>query len=114
MLCLALKNEDAIDWVNWSIHIDQLDGDSTRFYLCLQSLLEIEEDEDRNIEDFSDSLKLLFDEQTLSDCMKVISGEDNFFGLHSPGLCLDGFETHKKLLEGYKKLHLAKQNNWKK
>ncbi len=114
MLCLALKNEDAIDWVNWSIHIDQLDSDSTRFYLCLQALLEIEADEERDLEDFSDSLKLLFDKKTLNDCMNVISGKENFFGLHSPGLSLDGFETHKKLLDGYRKLHLAKQNNWKK
>ena len=114
MLCLALKNEDAIDWVNWSIHIDQLDIHATRFYRCLQSLLEINEDSERNIEEYNDSLKLLYDEQTLSDCMKVISGEENFFGLHSPGLSLEGFVTHQKLLEGYKKLHLAKQNNWKK
>jgi len=63
---------------------------------------------------YAASLKLLFDEQTLSDSMNVISGKENFFGLHSPGLSLDGFETHKKLLDGYKKLHLAKQNNWKK
>jgi len=114
MLCLALKNEEAIDWVNWSIHIDQLDINATRFYSCLQSLLEINADSERHIEEYTDSLKLLFDEQTLANCMKVISGEENFFGLHSPGLSLDGFATHQKLLEGYKKLHLAKQNNWKK
>ncbi len=114
MLCLALKNEDAIDWVNWSIHIDQLDITSTRFYMCLQALLEINDDAERNLEDYTDSLKQLFDEQTLSNGINVISGEENFFGLHSPGLSLDGFETHEKLLQGYKKLHLAKLNNWKK
>jgi len=114
MLCLALKNDEAIDWVNWSIHIDQLDGDSTRFYLCLQALLEINEDDERNIDDYTDSLKLMFEQQTLSNCINVISGDENFFGLHSPGLSLEGFVTHQKLLDGYKKLHLAKQNNWKK
>jgi len=114
MLCLALKNDEAIDWVNWSIHIDQLDNDSTRSYLCLQALLEIDEDTERRFEDYNDSLKLLFGEQTLADCMRVISGEENFFGLHSPGLSLDGFSTHQKLLDGYKKLHHAKLNNWKK
>ncbi|MFV2005344.1 MAG: 30S ribosomal protein S12 methylthiotransferase accessory factor YcaO, partial [Gammaproteobacteria bacterium] len=114
MLCLALKNDEAIEWVNWSIHIDQLDKNSARFYLCLQALLEINSDAQRNLDDFTDSLKLMFDEQTLSDCLDVISGKENFFGLHSPGLSLDGFITHQKLLEGYKKLHLAKQNNWHK
>jgi len=112
MLCLALKNDEAIEWVNWSIHIDQLDKNSARFYLCLQALLEINSDAQRELEDYTDSLKLMFGEQTLSDCLDVVSGKENFFGLHSPGLSLDGFITHQKLLDGYKKLHLAKQNNW--
>ena len=69
-------------------------------------------DDQRHLNDYSDSLKLLFAEKTLENCLDVISGKQSFFGLHSPGLSLEGFNTHKKLLEGYKKLHLAKQNNW--
>ena len=112
MLCLALKNDEAMEWVNWCLHIDQFGSDATRFYLCLQALLEIDMDQQRQLEDYTDSLKLMFGEQTLADCLDVISGKENFFGLHSPGLSLDGFVTHQKLLDGYKKLHLAKQNNW--
>lgn len=114
MLCLALKSDDAIDWVSWSIHIDQLDENSTRFYICLQALLEIELDQQRKLEDYLDSFKLMFDEQTLNNCYDVITGKENFFGLHSPGLSMDGFDTHKRLLDGYRKLHQAKQDNWKK
>ena len=114
MLHLALKNDEAIAWVNWCLHIDQLNSEATRFYLCLQALLEINSDDQRQLDDYSDSFKLLFAEKTLENCLDVISGKQNFFGLHSPGLSLDGFNTHKKLLEGYQKLHLAKQNNWQK
>ncbi|MCK4674938.1 MAG: YcaO-like family protein [Gammaproteobacteria bacterium] len=112
MLNLALKNDEAIEWVNWCLHIDQLNNEATRFYLCLQSLLEINMDNQRHLNDYSDSLKLMFEEETLKNCLDVISGKENFFGLHSPGLSLEGFNTHAKLLEGYKKLHLAKQHNW--
>ena len=111
MLCLALKNEEAIDWVSWCLHIDQLDTDTTRFYLCLQTLLEIKQ-QGKQLEAYLDSFKLMFDEQTLSDCTDVISGKQSFFGLHSPGLSLEGFIAHNKLLEGYQKLHIAKENNW--
>ena len=52
-------------------------------------------------------------EKTLLNGMDVISGKENFFGLHSPGLSLEGFNAHNKLLEAYKKLHLEKQKNWK-
>jgi ribosomal protein S12 methylthiotransferase accessory factor len=114
MLCLALKNDEAIEWVSWCLNIEQFNQEATRFYLCLQALLEIDMDEQRQLEDYTDSLKLMFDEKTLADCLAVISGEEKFFGLHSPGLSLDGFVMHNKLLEGYKKLHLAKQNNWNK
>jgi hypothetical protein len=31
MLCLALKNDEAIEWVNWCLHIGQLDSNATRF-----------------------------------------------------------------------------------
>lgn len=112
MLCLALKDDDAIEWVNWCIQIDQLDTSATRFYQCLLALLEINNNKQRVLADYTDSLKLMFGAQTLVDCLDVISGDVNFFGLHSPGLSLEGFNTHKKLLLGYKKLHFAKINNW--
>ena len=113
MLCLALKNDEAIEWVSWCLHIDQLDNDASRFYLCLQTLLEIRMGE-RKLEDYEDSLVLMFGQQTLAECKDVVSGKENFFGLHSPGLSLDGFTMHHKLLDGYRKLHIAKQENWKK
>ncbi len=114
MLCLALKNDQAIEWVSWCLHMDQLDNNASRFYLCLQTLLEVEMDEQRQLDNYRESFRLMFDEKTLASCIAVISGEENFSGLHSPGLSLDGFTMHKKLLEGYQKLHIAKQNNWKK
>jgi ribosomal protein S12 methylthiotransferase accessory factor len=112
MLCLALNDDAAIDWIDWCLHTEQLDNETTRFYLCLKSLLEINMDEQRQLRHYSDSLKLLFGEQTLEKCLDVISGKENFAGLHSPGLSLEGFNAHNKLLEGYKKLHLAKLRNW--
>ena len=112
MLCLALKNDEAAEWVDWCIQIDQLDGDSTRFYQCLQTLLEIESNDEQQLNDYASSLALMFDKNTLANALAVISGKENFFGLHSPGLSLDGFNIHQKLLDGYKKLHLAKQDNW--
>jgi ribosomal protein S12 methylthiotransferase accessory factor len=112
MLCLALKNDEAAAWIDWCIQIDQLDSNSTRLYLCLQVLLEIESNNEQQLSDYTSSLELMFDKDTLANALAIISGKENFFGLHSPGLSLKGFNTHQKLLDGYKKLQLAKQNNW--
>ena len=112
MLHLALKSDEAIEWVNWCLQIDQLDKDATLFYQCLETLLQIKLDKEKNLDDYINSLKLMYGEKTLSNSMDVINTKEIFFGLHSPGLSLEGFNTHLKLLDGYQKLHNAKKNNW--
>jgi len=112
MLHLALKSDEAIEWVNWCLQIEQLDKDATLFYQCIETLLQIELDEEKNIDDYVDSLNLMYGENTLNNSLDVINTKEIFFGLHSPGLSLKGFTTHLKLLDGYQKLHNAKKNNW--
>ena len=77
-------------------------------------LLEIKLDDERNYQDYEDSLKLMYGNDNVKVAIDLIEGKEIFHGLHSPGLSLQGFNTHKKLLEGYQKLHKAKQTNWKK
>ena len=114
MLSLAMKDYDqAIEWNEWCLHMDQLDEERVRYYRCLQALLEIKLDDNRSYLDYADNLNLMYGEQNVQTGINVIEGKELFYGLHSPGLSLDGFNTHKKLLEGYSKLHKAKVNNWK-
>ena len=113
MLCLAMQDEAAIDWVDWCIQIEQLGERRTSEYRCVHALLEIKHDEKRNFDDYIDSLSLMYGETTVRHGIDVVEGREVFHGLHSPGLCLEGFQLHKRLLEGYRKLHKAKQTNWK-
>ncbi len=113
MLCLALQNSEAIDWVNWCLQADQLDAKATRHYQCLRVLLEMKDDRKRQLADYVDSLQLMYGANTLQTCRDILEAKELFYGLHSPGLSLEGFDTHKKLLQGYQKLHLAKLKNWK-
>ena len=114
MLCLAIQDYDqANEWADWCLHMDQLGDERIRHYRCLRALLDIKIDNDRDYENYKTSLGLMYGEDTVNTCIDIIEGNVLFHGLHSPGLSLEGFETHNKLLEGYQKLHLAKQNNWK-
>jgi len=114
MLSLAIKDYDqAMEWNEWCLHMDQLDDERIRYYRCLQALLEIKLDDEREYAAYESSLNLMYGEQNVKTGIDVIEGKELFYGLHSPGLSLDGFNTHKKLLEGYRKLHKAKQTNWK-
>ncbi|VAW62062.1 hypothetical protein MNBD_GAMMA08-1774, partial [hydrothermal vent metagenome] len=92
--------------------MDQLNDERIRFYRCLQALLEIKLDASREYAQYTDSLKLMYGNNTVDEGIKLLEGENSFYGLHSPGLSLDGFVMHNKLLSGYAKLHKAKTENW--
>lgn len=113
MLCLALQDEEAIDWIEWCLSLDQADDAARRHNLCLKALLEIKWDGERDYADYEQGLALMYGQQTVSDGIKIVEGETLFHNLHCPGLSLQGFERHTALLEGYEKLQQAKQANWK-
>jgi len=112
MLALAAQDEQALDWVNWALHLDQNNEENTRKYRCLQALLEIKWHDDREYSAYLDSLGLMYGVDMTKRCLAIVEGEITFDGLHCPGLSLEGFNTHQKLLEGYKKLQAAKASNW--
>ncbi len=113
MLCLALGDyEQAMEWNDWCLQMDQLNDERVRFYRCLQALLEIKLDDSREYVEYTDSLNLMYGKDTVDAGIKLLEGEDTFYGLHSPGLSLEGFVMHNKLLAGYAKLHDAKIKNW--
>lgn len=111
MLSLAMQDdEQSLEWIDWCLQTDQIDEARSREYSCMQVLLEIGSDYD----DYADSLVQMFGKENIEIARKIINGEENFHGLHSPGLSLEGFVAHNKLLQGYAKLHKFKQSNWNK
>ncbi len=112
MLALAAQDEQALDWVNWALLLDQNNEENTRKYRCLQALLEIKWHNDRDYSSYMNSLGLMYGKDMAKNCLAIVEGEVIFDGLHCPGLSLEGFETHQKLLDGYKKLQAAKVSNW--
>lgn len=112
MLCLALQDEEAIDWIDWCLSLDQANEATRRHNLCLKALLAIKWDDERDYADYEQGLAQMYGKQTVSDGIKIVEGEALFHNLHCPGLSLEGFERHTALLEGYAKLQQAKQTNW--
>ena len=113
MICLALQDEEALDWIEWCLSLDQTNDAARRHNLCLKALLEIKWDDERDYADYEQGLALMYGQQTVSDGIKIVEGKSLFHALHCPGLSLKGFERHTALLAGYEKLQKAKQTNWK-
>lgn len=113
MLCLALgEHEEALEWVEWCLHGEQLGDARTREYACIQVLLQFTLDGERDYSDYADSLALMYGADNLQLGLDIIEARESFHGLHSPGLSLEGFDTHARLLDAYRKLHKAKKQYW--
>ncbi len=113
MLYLALEDEEAIDWIDWCLALDQANEQTILHYRCLKALLEIKWDEERDYAQYTKGLALMYGQQNVDDSLRIVEGEMLFHNLHCPGLSLEGFVRHNALLAGYEKLQQAKRTNWK-
>ena len=109
MLCLAIKEYDmALEWIDWCLSMGQLNEPRKRHYLCIQALIHVEIRDEYQLDNFRSHLEKLYGSDNLQVGLDIIAGKQLFHGLHSPGLSLEGFELHGKLLCGYQKLQQAK------
>lgn len=112
MLCLALEEEQALEWVDWCLSLEQGDEERQRYYRCLRALLDIKWHPDREYENYRRALSQMYGEQHVVEGIEIVEGRTVFQGLHTPGLGLQGFERHNALLAGYEKLQQAKRRFW--
>jgi ribosomal protein S12 methylthiotransferase accessory factor len=112
MLCLALEEEQALEWVDWCLSLEQGDEERQRYYRCLRALLDIKWHPDREYENYRRALSQMYGEQHVVEGIEIVEGRMVFHGLHTPGLGLQGFERHNALLAGYEKLQQAKRRFW--
>ena len=112
MLALAAKNyELAKAGTDWCLHFAPLKQERKLLYLCLNTLLQIEMDDNLNEKDFFPTVEKMYGKSMMENAQKIINGFEKFHGLHESDLNLKGFEMHQKLLASYEKLQKAK-NLW--
>jgi ribosomal protein S12 methylthiotransferase accessory factor len=108
MIALALGLDEARDWIDWCIHLQQLPPHRHRLYEALAVLAGLQPDQ---FEQLRPILGQLFGVERIERARALLAGTQRFDGLHSPGLSLEGFGLHRRLLEGYDKLQRMKRDN---
>jgi ribosomal protein S12 methylthiotransferase accessory factor len=109
MIALAAKNyEFAKAGTDWCLHFAPLKEERKLFYLCLNTLLQIEMDDTLNEKDFLPTVEKMYGKNLVEKAQKTINAFEKFDGLHESGLDLNGFEMHQKLIKSYEKLQAAK------
>ena len=99
------------EWTVWCTHMAVLEESRANMYRCLHALLEIKIEE-KDLHDYKKSLGQMYTNECVELCIDIINKKTKFYGLHFPGLSLEGFEKHKLLLDGYEKVHKAKAKFW--
>jgi ribosomal protein S12 methylthiotransferase accessory factor len=110
MIALAAKNyELARAGTDWCLHFAPLSAPRKLLYLCLNTLLQIEMNDEHNENDFLPTVERMYGKALVEKAQSLIKGFVKFDGLHESDLDLSGFEMHQKLITSYQKLQEAKK-----
>lgn len=78
------------------------------FYQALNVVLEVELDDELALEDFEVNFRRMFGNERMDAVIGSMEGSVRFFGLEPTSMKLEGLERHQRLVESYKKLHMAR------
>ncbi|MBJ7310535.1 OsmC domain/YcaO domain-containing protein [Rugamonas sp. CCM 8940] len=80
------------------------------FYQALNVVLEVELDEDLELADYAVNFRRMFGDARMDAVMGSMDGSVRFFGLTPTSMKLEGLDRHERLIDSYKKLHVARAN----
>ncbi len=113
MLALHIRDyEQALDWTQWCLDMEQLSPLREKLYRALEVMLEIQLDDDKTREMYLDGLTSLYGQETIEQCIALIDGQNHYDGLFDAGMSLEGLQRHQSLLAAYEKLQKAKMENY--
>ena len=85
-----------------------------KFYQALNIVLDITLNEELELDDFKESLNRMYGEKIMTATIGSVTGEVKFYNLPATSMKLEGIDKHLKFIESYKKLHRAKEAQFKK
>ena len=80
------------------------------FYQALNAVLEIELDDELALEDYIMNLRRMFGDVRINAALGSMDGSMNFYGLTPTSFKLEGLDRHHRLLDSYRKLHVARSS----
>lgn len=110
LIYLALGSlEDAIELVGEFLQFNDNTVQRGLFYQAINAVLEVTLDEDLELEHFIESFNRMFGNEVMQNVVGSVTGEVRFYGLTKTSMSLENIEPHLRLIESYKKLHLARK-----
>ncbi|MDR5899893.1 OsmC domain/YcaO domain-containing protein [Halomonas vilamensis] len=109
LIYLALeRHEEALEYVEMFRQYNDNTVERGLFYQAMQAVLEIVLDDELDLADYLPNFQRMFGENTMAAVVGSVEGSERFYGLEPIGMGLEGLERHQRLIDSYKKLHIAR------
>jgi len=78
------------------------------FYQALNVVLEVELDDDLDLDDYEVNFRRMYGNPRMDAVLGSMEGSIRFHGLTPTSMKLEGLDRHARLIDSYKKLHVAR------
>ncbi|MHA4871587.1 OsmC domain/YcaO domain-containing protein [Duganella sp. PWIR1] len=109
LINLALEQfEEAHDLVGAFLQYNDNTVERRLFYQALNVVLEVVLDDDMELEDYEVNFRRMFGDARMDAALGSVNGSVRFHGLTPTSMKLEGLDRHHRLIDSYKKLHVAR------
>ncbi|MDO9599641.1 MAG: OsmC domain/YcaO domain-containing protein [Azoarcus sp.] len=109
LIHLALQQfEAAKERVEAFLQYNENTVERVLFYQALNVVLEVLLDDDLELDDYEVNFRRMFGNPRMDAVMGSVNGSVRFFGLTPTNMELEGLDRHQRLIDSYKKLHIAR------
>ena len=78
------------------------------FYQALHAVLAVELDGDLELDDYLVNFRRMYGDERMDAVLGSVDGSVRFFGLTPTNMQLEGLDRHDRLIDSYRKLHVAR------
>ncbi|TPG80979.1 OsmC domain/YcaO domain-containing protein [Pseudomonas mandelii] len=111
LIYLALQQfEEAKEAVEMFLQYNDNTVERGLFYQAVNAVLEMKLDEDLELEDYEANFHRMFGNERMDAVIGSVDGSVRFHGLTPTSIKLEGLDRHLRLIDSYKKLHVARAN----
>ncbi|EJM94420.1 TIGR03549 family protein [Pseudomonas sp. GM74] len=109
LIYLALQKFDqAKDLVEAFLQYNDNTVERGLFYQAVNVVLEMQLDDDLELSDYEVNFRRMFGNERMDAAIGSVDGSVRFYGLTPTSMNLEGLDRHLRLIDSYKKLHMAR------
>ncbi len=97
--------DNILDGCAWIAQFNELPTARAKVYRCIANLVQIEDElESGDTALFEENLALMYGKETLTQAQRLVSQEEQYFGLENLGANMEASKMHQQLLAAYRKV----------